>query len=163
MLFKKLWSQQLLKEQGLLYVKLTIFSTKFKNTYFLYKWWFKLWHLGKSEVSLSCPTLCDPVDCSPPAPLSMGFSRQEYWNGLPFPSPGDLPDPGVEPRSPALWADALNLWATRKPWHIEVSYYSGGILLLCFGVPRAILTLKDYLEWFVRAWNSFVQWFITQL
>ena len=36
------------------------------------------------------------------APLSMGFSRQEYWSGLPFPFPGDLPDPGMEPRSPAL-------------------------------------------------------------
>ena len=41
------------------------------------------------------------------APPSMGFSRQEYWSGLPFPSPGDLPDPGVEPRSPALQAEAL--------------------------------------------------------
>ena len=41
------------------------------------------------------------------APPSMGFSRQEYWSGLPFPSPGDLPDPGIEPRSPALWADTL--------------------------------------------------------
>ena len=40
-------------------------------------------------------------------PLSMGFFRQEYWSGLPFPSPGDLPDPGIEPRSPALQADAL--------------------------------------------------------
>ena len=40
-------------------------------------------------------------------PLSVGFSRQEYWSGLPFPSPGDLPDPGIEPRSPALQADAL--------------------------------------------------------
>ena len=39
--------------------------------------------------------------------LSMGFSRQEYWSGLPFPSPGDLPDPGIKPRSPALQADAL--------------------------------------------------------
>ena len=38
---------------------------------------------------------------------SMGFSRQECWSGLPFPSPGDLPDPGIEPRSPALQADAL--------------------------------------------------------
>jgi len=37
----------------------------------------------------------------------MGFSRQEYWSGLPFPSPGDLPDPGIETRSPALQADAL--------------------------------------------------------
>ena len=41
------------------------------------------------------------------APPSMGFSRQEYWSGLPFPSPGDLPDPGIEPRSPTLQADAL--------------------------------------------------------
>ena len=38
--------------------------------------------------------------------VSMGFSRQEYWSGLPFPSPGDLPDPGIEPWSPTLWADA---------------------------------------------------------
>ena len=37
----------------------------------------------------------------------MGFSRQEYWSGLPFHSPGDLPDPGIEPGSPALWADIL--------------------------------------------------------
>ena len=42
------------------------------------------------------------MDCSPQAPLSMGFSRQEHWSGLPFPPPGDLPDPGVEPTSPAL-------------------------------------------------------------
>ena len=41
------------------------------------------------------------------APPSMGFSRQEYWSGLPFPSPGDLPDPGIEPKSPALRADNL--------------------------------------------------------
>ena len=40
-------------------------------------------------------------------PPSMGFSRQEYWSGVPFPSPGDLPNPGIEPRSPALQADAL--------------------------------------------------------
>ena len=38
---------------------------------------------------------------------SMGFSRKEYWSGLPFPSPGDLPDPGIEPRSPTLEADTL--------------------------------------------------------
>ena len=41
------------------------------------------------------------------APPSMGFSRQEYWSGVPFPSPGDLPNPGIEPGSPALEADAL--------------------------------------------------------
>ena len=41
------------------------------------------------------------------APPSMGFSRQEYWSGLPFPSPGDPPNPGIEPRSPRLQADTL--------------------------------------------------------
>ena len=51
------------------------------------------------------------------APLSMGFSRQEYWSGLPFPSPGDLPDPGIEPRSPALQADALTSEPPGMPTH----------------------------------------------
>ena len=46
---------------------------------------------------------------------SMGFSRQEYWSGLPFPSPGDLPDPGIEPGSPTLEADALNSEPPGKP------------------------------------------------
>ena len=49
------------------------------------------------------------------APLSMGFPRQEYWNELPFPSPGDLPDPGIEPRSLALQADALTSEPPGKP------------------------------------------------
>ena len=43
------------------------------------------------------------------APLSMEFSRQEYWSGLPFPSPGDLPNPGIEPGSPAFQADSFQL------------------------------------------------------
>ena len=66
--------------------------------------------LGVSEVkSLShVLTLCDPMGSSLHQALpSMGFSRHEYWSGLPFPSPEDLPDPGIEPRSPALQADAL--------------------------------------------------------
>ena len=53
----------------------------------------------------SCPTVCDPVDCRPSGSSSMGFSRQEYWSGLPFHPPGHLPDPGTEPASlmsPAL-------------------------------------------------------------
>ena len=57
-----------------------------------------------SEVAQLCPTTWTVAY---QAPLSIGFSRQEYWNGLPFPSPGDLPDPGIEPGSPALYADAL--------------------------------------------------------
>ena len=58
-------------------------------------------------VAQLCPTLCDPMDYSPQAPLSMGFFRQEYWSGLPCPPPRDLPEPGIEPRSPALQADSL--------------------------------------------------------
>ena len=50
------------------------------------------------------------------ASLSMGFSTQEYWSGLPFPSPGDLPNPGIEPRSPTLEADALTCEPPGKPW-----------------------------------------------
>ena len=50
----------------------------------------------------SCLTLCSPMNYSPPSPLFMGFLRQEYWSGLPFPTPGDLPNPGIEPVSPAL-------------------------------------------------------------
>ena len=53
------------------------------------------------------------------ASLSMGFSRQEYWSGLPFPSPGDLPDPGIKPRSPALQADALPSEPPGKPAKAE--------------------------------------------
>ena len=49
------------------------------------------------------------------APQSTGFSRQEYWSGLPFPSPEDLPDPGIEPMSPALQADALTSEPPEKP------------------------------------------------
>ena len=49
------------------------------------------------------------------APPSMGFSRQEYWSGLPFPSPGDLPEPGIELRSPTLQADALPSELPGKP------------------------------------------------
>ena len=59
-----------------------------------------------------CLSLCDLMDCSPPgSPLSMEFSRQEYWSGLPFPPPGDLPNPETEPTppvSPALQVDSLS-------------------------------------------------------
>ena len=58
-------------------------------------------------VAKSCPTPVIPWTVACQAPLPMGFSRQEYWSGLPFPSPGDLPDPGIEPESPALQADDL--------------------------------------------------------
>ena len=63
----------------------------------------------KEELKLLSPLwlFVTPWAVAYQAPLSTEFSRQEYWSGLPFPSPGDLPDPGIEPRSPALQADAL--------------------------------------------------------
>ena len=78
---------------------------------------------SESEVAQSYPTLCDPMDSSlQQTPLSVGFSRQEYWSGLPFLSPGDLPDPGIEPRSPALQADALT---SEPPGHLSnyINYF----------------------------------------
>ena len=64
---------------------------------------------GKKKVLVtqSCLTLSTPWTVACQALLSMEFPRQEYWSGLPFPSPGDLPDPGIEPRVPTLQADSL--------------------------------------------------------
>ena len=64
------------------------------------------------------------------APLSMGFSRQEYWSGLPFPSPGYLPNPGIEPGSPALQAES---------WH-------GIYLNLTFYVPHKSIRCAFYVD-----------------
>ena len=75
------------------------------------------------EVSQSCPTLCDPVDGSLPGSPSIGFSRQEYWSGLPFPPPGDLPDPGIEPASSALQADTLPSELAVNPLVIYIRNY----------------------------------------
>ena len=67
----------------------------------------------KVLVAQLCPTLCNPMDCSP-SDCCMEFSRQKYWSGLPFPAPGDLPDPGIKPRSPALQGGLLTILATRE-------------------------------------------------
>ena len=69
-------------------------------------------------VSQSRPTLCNPIDCSLPGSSVMGFLRQEYWSRLPFPSPGDLPDPGMKPASPVsavLQADSFPAGPLGKP------------------------------------------------
>ena len=66
--------------------------------------------------SLSCVRpFATPWTVALQAPLSMGFSRQEYWSGLPFPSPGDLPNPGIEPGPPAFQADTLTSEPPGKP------------------------------------------------
>ena len=68
--------------------------------------------LSLSLVTKLYLTLASPLTVACQAPLSTGFSRQEHWSGLPFPSPGDLPDPRTKPGSPALQADSLltKLW-----------------------------------------------------
>ena len=68
--------------------------------------------LGRSPAEgkgypLQYPSLENSTDCNLQGPHSLGFSRQEYWSGLPFPSPEDRPNPGIEPRSPTLQADSL--------------------------------------------------------
>ena len=78
-----------------------------------------------SLCAQSCQAFCDPVDCSLPDSLSGGFSRLEYWNGLPFPSPADLSDPGIEtvsPVSPALQADSLLAEPLGKPDLLPINY-----------------------------------------
>ena len=67
-------------------------------------------------VAKSHLTLGTPWTVAHQVPLSMGFSKQEYWSQLPFPSPGDLPSPGIEPASHALQADSLLTEPQRKPF-----------------------------------------------
>ena len=71
---------------------------------------------GEGLVDKSYLTLATPWNAACQAPLSMRFSRQEYGIGLPFPSPGDLPDPGIEPASPALQVDSLPLSHQGSPF-----------------------------------------------
>ena len=93
----------------------------------------------------SCPTLCNPMDCSPPRLLCpWGFSRQEYWSGLPCLSPGDLPDPGIEPISLSLlhWqVGSLSLAPPEKlvcrlckSWvlHIHSHFYHFQMYMFCY-------------------------------
>ena len=68
------------------------------------------------------------------APLTMGFSKQEYWSGLPFPSAGDLPDPGIKFVSPALQAESLLSKPPRKPYLLNIS----GFLLRNFIIPESL-------------------------
>ena len=71
---------------------------------------------GKSESVSGIQLFGAPWTVAHEAPLSLELSRQEYWSGLPHPSPGDIPDPGIKSRSPALQADSLPSEPPRKPW-----------------------------------------------
>ena len=69
-----------------------------------------------------CLTLCSPWTVTHQAPLSMGLSRQEYWSGLPFPTPGDLRDPGMNPPSLASPALADELFTTSTTWEAQYDH-----------------------------------------
>ena len=71
--------------------------------------------IRKKESANSCPTVETLWTVALQPPLSMGSSRQEYWSGLPFSSPGDLPDPGIEPRCLVLQTDSLPIELRGKP------------------------------------------------
>ena len=77
---------------------------------------------GGGLVAKFCPTFATPWTVACQAPLSMGFSRQEYWSGLPFPSPGNPPYPGIKPRSPALQADSLPTELQGKPQRQHICF-----------------------------------------
>ena len=101
-------------------------------------------------------THCNTMDCQ--APLSMELFRPEHWNGLPFPSPGDLPDPGIKPGSPTLQADSLPCEPPEKPPHIysrntsHVIRCQRVILMMSFSLLHVHLVLPTGL-WVLRAWT----------
>ena len=81
------------------------------------------------------------------APPSMGFSRQEYWSGLPFPSPGDLPNPGIEPRPPALQADSL---PSEPPGTYQSAYLYASSYLDYLQLFDKSLLNKKHILWFIK-------------
>ena len=95
----------------------------------------------------SCPILCDPMDCSPPGSSAMEFSRQDFWSALPFPSPGNLPDPGIEPvalESPALagrFFITSTTWKAPTLWKARMSF--GELFIVSVRFPDQAL-LQHY-------------------
>ena len=82
------------------------------------------------EARRAALTLCNPMDCSPLGSPAMEFFRQEYWSGQPFPFPGDLPKPGIEPRFPALQVNSLLLEQPWKPSRVLVHEKLGDITVV---------------------------------
>ena len=125
-------------------------------------------------VAKLCLTLCDPMDCSPPGSSVHGILQREYWSELPFPPPGDLPDPGIEPQSPTLQANSLPFWASRahiimvSQHKIKLNYqcgkaydYLGTVASLCQNtrcdtdgkIHRKNPDMKHYWEYFSNKTN----------
>ena len=93
------------------------------------------------SITKSCPTLLRIV--AHRAPLSMGLPRQEYWSGLPFPYPGDLPNSGMEPRSPVSFALAGGLSTTEPPGSVSSCLIAGNSDLL--KVPTILFSIMAVL------------------
>ena len=100
----------------------------------------KIHFIGGGFVTKLCLTLVTPWTVACQAPLSIGFSRQEYWSGLPFPSPGDLPDPGIKPRSPALQADSFPI-ELQGNWRPQFYLIAGSCMKHCAS-DSALLRFK---------------------
>ena len=99
-------------------IQINVFEWKAVYTEVYKKWygiWFKFNSNGGGLVAKLCPILVTPWAVACQASLSTGFSRQEYWSGLPFPSPGDLLDPGIEPWTPPLQVDSVLTELRGKP------------------------------------------------
>ena len=95
-----------------------------------------------AKLPQSCPTLCDPMEGAHQAPLSTGFSRQEYWSGLPFPSPGDLPDPGIEPGDCIAGRFVYHWRLPEKPARLRSYYSSYCYLKVRFGICFNLFQLQ---------------------
>ena len=100
-------------------------------------------------VAKSCLTLATPWTVACQAPLSLGFSRQEHWSGLPCPPPGDLPNSGIEPGSPALQADSLPSEPPGKP-SVQFSSVVWSCLTLCDPMDCSTPALS-----ITNSWNLF--------
>ena len=110
------------------------------------KWW--------SEVAQSCPTLCDPMDCSPQAPQSVGFSRHEYWSGLLFPSPGESSRPRDWTQVSRIVGRCFTVWATREiKWVLNETPLGSLGPWWCEVLKTQVISLDEfcYLKW--KSWR----------
>ena len=110
---------------------------------------------GGGLVAKSCPTLANPWTVVCQTPLAMGFSRQGYCSGLPFPSPGNFPGPGIEPWSPTLQADCLLTKLQGKSSHL---YFTSRALIFSSS-GKWHLSPKETVKWpvFILALNHPIQ------
>ena len=115
--------------------------------------WYRCVHVFMMSLQL-CPTLCDPIDCSRQAPLSMGFPRRKYWRQLLSPTPGDLSNPGIEPAAPALAGRFFTPEPSGKPYNID------GFTLIStlVNIFNTSSTLKQKVGELVQEKEMFVYW-----